>query len=58
MGQVELDAVKPNELQAMCEEAILSHFDEVAYGQLLEEEAEESEEYNASLIDFVVTKYS
>jgi hypothetical protein len=41
LGQVELDAVEPRELQGMCEDAIRSVFKQENYDALLEQEAEE-----------------
>ena len=53
LGQVELDAVKPEKLQQMCEEAILSVFDDDVYERLIEEEGQERTIYRAELRKFV-----
>lgn len=53
LGQVELDAVKPEKLQSLCQEAIDSIFDESAYRELAEQEDRESEEYKLQLKDFI-----
>jgi len=53
LGQVELDAVKPEKLQSMCNEAIQKYFDEEKYGALIEEEETEREEYRRELKIYV-----
>lgn len=53
LGQVELDAVKPEKLQRMCMEAISELFDEELYDELKEQEEVEREEYRARLREFV-----
>lgn len=53
LGQVELDAVKPEKLQRLCTEAINEVFDNQLYNTLLNEESEEREQYQGSLITFV-----
>lgn len=53
LGQVELDAVKPEKLQAMCQEAIDSVFDQSLYDELVEAENVEREEYRRALLQFV-----
>jgi len=54
MGQVELDAVSPSELKQLCEEAILSYFNEDDYNTLMDEEDEERHRFRAELRDFVM----
>lgn len=53
LGQVELDAVEPNELQEMCAEAVNRYFDEELHGELLEAEKEEKTRYIAELKQYV-----
>ncbi|WP_052600322.1 hypothetical protein [Aureispira sp. CCB-QB1] len=53
LGQVELDAVKPEILQEMCTEAIEALFDASLYEDLKEIEAKEKVVYIAALKDFV-----
>jgi hypothetical protein len=53
LGQVELDAVKPEKLQSMCKEAIEECFDDELYEELEEQEAAEKLLYVANLKDFV-----
>jgi len=53
LGQVELDAVKPERLQRMCTVAIDEIFDQGLYEDLLEEEKIERAHYQASLKGFV-----
>jgi len=53
LGQVELDAVDPNKLQRMCEDAINDVFHAKLYDELLELEEEETIEYKRSLRNFV-----
>lgn len=53
LGQVELDAIEPQELQIMCKDAIEDHFDENAYEDLKETEDEERIEYRNQLKDYV-----
>lgn len=53
IGQVELDAVKPEKLREMVVEAIESVFDRDLYEQLLYTEAEERDEYQRQLKNFV-----
>lgn len=55
LGQVELDAVKPEKLQRLCEDAIASVFDSSLYDNLQETEDQEREEYQARLREFVGT---
>ncbi|MFA5216919.1 hypothetical protein [Sulfuricurvum sp.] len=53
MGQVELDALEMSTLRTMCKEAINSHLDKDKYEELMEQEAEEKEQYKEELVDFV-----
>lgn len=53
LGQVELDAVKPEMLQEMCTRAIESVFDEDLYDELIVDEEEERSEYIDSLKQYV-----
>ena len=53
LGQVELDAVEPKELQRIVGEAIEEHRDPELYDQLLEQEEQEREEYQANLKEYV-----
>lgn len=53
LGQVELDAVKPEKLQAMCQEAIDKIFDRALYDELIELENSERGEYRKSLRQYV-----
>jgi len=54
LGQVELDAVRPEKLQRLCEEAINSVFDNELYMQLRNTEKDEREIYQATLKDYVL----
>jgi hypothetical protein len=53
LGQVELDAVNPNALRTMCQEAIDSVFDDGLYDELMDQEEQERIEYTIRLKDFV-----
>lgn len=53
VGQVELDAVEPDKLKEMVEEAIMLHFDRVKRDELGVQEAEETEVYRAALKEYV-----
>jgi len=53
IGQVELDAVSPNKIISLCEEAISDVFDEELYDELISQEASEMIEYKAQLKEFV-----
>ena len=53
LGQVELDAVKPDKLQRLCQESIDEIFDEELYEQLNEDEESERIQYVRSLKEFV-----
>lgn len=49
LGQVELDAVKPEKIKSLCDNALQDLFDEEKYEELLAQEAEEREVYRKSL---------
>jgi hypothetical protein len=53
LGQVELDAMNPVELQRLCTEAIQSIFSDDLYSDLMEEEEIEREQFKRRLKDFV-----
>lgn len=53
LGQVELDAVKPEKLKKMCIEAIESVFDQSKYDQLMKIEESERDIYRADLLEYV-----
>lgn len=53
LGQVELDAVKPEKLQKMCEDAINELFDRSLYDELKKQEVEERAIYQAQLRKYV-----
>jgi len=53
LGQVELDAVKPERLQRLCKDAINDIFDNSKYSELLIQQREERIEYRSKLVDFV-----
>jgi len=55
IGQVELDAVQPDQLQSLAEDAILKYFDEEKYDELIDQQKEEKVEYVASLKKYVKT---
>lgn len=55
LGQVELDAIEPDTLQAMCEKALESVFDQDTYRQLLIKQAKETVTYRKQLKEFVST---
>lgn len=55
LGQVELDAVKPERLQRMCQDAIDDIFDQELHAELDEQEKEERIVYRAALKEFVQT---
>lgn len=50
---IELDAVKPEKLQTLCEDAIESVFDRTLYDELVETEDQERELYQSKLREFV-----
>lgn len=49
LGQVELDAVEPNELQNMCDQALRDIFDSSLYQELLKQEREEKAKYKVEV---------
>lgn len=53
LGQVELDAVRPERIKELCEHAILEYFDSSLYDELIEQEEQEAEEYRTELKRFV-----
>lgn len=53
LGQVELDAVSPEELQRLCVEAIQGLFDEELHDSLLDVESDERNEFQVILKDYV-----
>lgn len=53
LGQVELDAVEPNDLQYMCDQALREIFNPELYQQLLAQEKEEKVKYKAEVKKFV-----
>jgi hypothetical protein len=53
LGQVELDAVRPEELMKLCEDAILEIFDQSKYEDLLAQERDERITYRSELKKFV-----
>lgn len=53
LGQVELDAVEPNQLRRLCQEAIDSIFDRALFADLEKQEEDEQEEYRAALKTYV-----
>lgn len=55
LGQVELDAVEPNMLQRLCQEAIDSVFDTDLHDELIEQQEEEVKKYRTELKSFVKT---
>lgn len=55
LGQVELDAVRPEILMKLLEEAFVEIFDDELYGELMAMEREEREEYKAELKEYVTS---
>ena len=53
LGQVELDAVKPEKLQRLCQDAIDEIFNSELYDELKETEEEERKTYRTELLEFV-----
>ena len=53
IGQVELDAVKPEKLQKMCQDAIDDIFDTDLHDELMESESDDREIYRSRLKEFV-----
>lgn len=58
LGQVELDSVKPEKLQALCTEAITEYFDRSKHKELLELERVERVEYKRGLLQYVMETYN
>jgi hypothetical protein len=54
LGQVELDAVKPEQIVELCEQAIREIFDNDLHDELLEKEAEELKKYRKELKEYVI----
>jgi len=50
IGQVELDAVEPEKIVELCEEAIEDVFDRDLYEELMSQEKEEQKEYKAQIL--------
>ena len=55
LGQVELDAVAPDKIQRLCEDAILDVFDQELYSGLLITQKDEVSEYRSMLKKYVKT---
>jgi hypothetical protein len=55
LGQVELDAVAPDKIQRLCEDAILDIFDQELYSGLLITQEDEVSEYRSMLKKYVKT---
>jgi hypothetical protein len=53
LGQVELDAVKPEMIRELCERAIQDIFDKEIYSDLKFLERDERKEYKAQLVEYV-----
>lgn len=53
LGQVELDAVKPEVLQTMCEDAIEELFDRGLYAKLLQDQETEKKVYVSAIKEYV-----
>lgn len=51
LGQVELDAVEPNQLKRMCTNAIMDIFNKDLHDELMEQEEEELQIYREELKD-------
>ncbi len=54
LGQVELDAIEPEELQQMCQNAIDSVFDYDLYDELEEKQRDETKLYRSQLKEFII----
>lgn len=55
LGQVELDAVEPHDLQNLCGSAIAEYFDEEIYQALRDEEEVQIDHYRSALKEYVRT---
>ena len=55
LGQVELDAVEPKKLQALCDEAIMDVFDYDLYDTLMRNEETEREEFTRRMKEFAAS---
>ena len=55
LGQVELDAVRPEKLMELLEKAIAEIFDDELYGELMAEERDEREQYREELKEYVAS---
>lgn len=53
LGQVELDAVKPEDIETLCENAINSIFDHTKFRELKAQESQERKEYRLQLVKYV-----
>lgn len=53
IGQVELDAIEPRQLQQLCKDAIDEYFDTGLYDELIERENEEKREYEREVKNWV-----
>lgn len=53
LGQVELDAVKPEDIEILCKDAIDAIFDDEKYEELQAMEEEEQKNYKSQLIDYI-----
>lgn len=53
LGQVELDAVEPNQLKQMARDAIDAHFDDDIYDELKAQQDRESDDYIKALTEYV-----
>lgn len=54
LGQVELDAIEPNQLKQMAEDAILKYFNEEKYKELLDVQEVEKEEYKKQIKEHII----
>ena len=53
LGQVELDAVTPEQIETLCNDAINDIFDNDRYDLLQKQERSEQEEYRSDLVEYV-----
>ncbi len=58
LGQVELDAIEPNQLKKMCTNAITDIFDQVLYDELMSQEEDELQVYRTELKDKISTMFN